>query len=272
MVAFPPCKINLGLSVLSKREDGYHNLETCFYPVPWTDVLEIILSDAFTFTSTGDVIPGPGEENLCVKAYLSLKQDFHLAPVKIHLHKIIPSRAGLGGGSSDAAYTLRLLNEIFGLKLSSSRLMEYAARLGSDCAFFIQDKPRVGTSRGEVLNEVQLSLKGKFLIVVTPNVYVSTAEAFAGIAPRCLQFSVAEIITQFPLGDWKDLLKNDFEDSIFTKYPAIKSIKEKLYSLGALYSSMSGSGSAVFGIFDSKLDARHEFRDSRYWSDFLFEY
>ena len=271
MVTFPPCKINLGLSVLSKRADGYHNLETCFYPVPCVDVLEVIPSNSFTFSSTGNVIPGPPEQNLCIKAYLLLKQDFDLAPVQIHLHKIIPAGAGLGGGSSDAANTLRLLNEIFGLKLAQAKLMEYAARLGSDCSFFVQDKPMIGTGRGEVLSEIELSLKEKFLILITPGVHISTGDAFAGIVPRQSTHSLRDILTQFPIEDWKHRLRNDFEDSVFKKYPAIKLIKEKLYSLGAIYSSMSGSGSAVFGIFESERDASREFPNDTYWSNFLID-
>src|SRR5688572_32937619 len=165
MVAFPPCKINLGLSVLSKRADGYHNLETCFYPLPWHDVLEVIPAETFLFTSTGNVVEGKPEDNLCVRAYRLLKEEFDIAPVKIHLHKIIPSGAGLGGGSSDAAYTLRMLNEKFSLDISQQKLMDYAAQLGSDCAFFIQYQAMIGTGRGEVLTPIAISLKGKYLVI-----------------------------------------------------------------------------------------------------------
>ena len=184
MVSFPPCKINLGLSVLSKRADGYHNLETCFYPLPWHDVLEVIPAETFLFTSTGNVVEGKPEDNLCVRAYRLLKEEFELDPVNIHLHKIIPSGAGLGGGSSDAAYTLRLLNDIFSLNLDRKTLMEYAARLGSDCAFFIQDSPMLGYRRGEILKEIPLSLNDKFFVVVKPDIHVSTADAFANIIPK----------------------------------------------------------------------------------------
>ena len=204
-----------------------------------------------------------------MKAYALLKKDFDIRPVKIHLHKIIPSGAGLGGGSSDAAYTLRLLNELFVLKLSPSVLMEYAARLGSDCAFFVQDYAMLGTGRGEMLKEISLSLKGKYLIVVKPDIHVSTADAFAGITPRERQDSIEYIVTQQPPGHWKSFLKNDFEDSVFLKYPAIKSLKEKLYSLGASYASMTGSGSAVYGIFEAALDVHSEFEKNRYWSGYF---
>ncbi len=255
--------------MLSKRPDGYHNLETCFYPVPWMDVLEVIHADEFEFTSSGNFIPGVSSENLCVKAYTLLKKDLDLSSVKIHLHKVIPSGAGLGGGSSDAAYTLRLLNELFDLKLSSSLLIEYAARLGSDCAFFIQDKAMLGEGRGEILKEIPLSLKGKFLIVVKPDVHVSTADAFKGITPREPHDSIEKNITQYPVRQWKNFLHNDFEDSVFVKYPSIKSLKEKLYSSGASYASMSGSGSAVYGIFEEAIDIRFEFAGNQYWSGYL---
>ena len=266
MVVFPPCKINLGLSVLSKRADGYHNLETCFYPLPWHDVLEVIPSETFLFTSTGNVVEGKPEDNLCVRAYRLLKEEFELDPVNIHLHKIIPSGAGLGGGSSDAAYTLRLLNDIFSLNLDGNTLMEYAARLGSDCAFFIQDNAMLGAGRGEILKEIPLSLNDKFFVVVKPYIHVSTADAFANIKPKSSTPAVAEIIQHYPVTKWKELLKNDFEDSVFKKYPTIKLIKEKLYSLGAAYATMSGSGSAVVGIFDHEVRLSDQFPGTTFWS------
>jgi 4-diphosphocytidyl-2-C-methyl-D-erythritol kinase len=266
VVSFPPCKINLGLSILSKRADGYHDLETCFYPVPWHDVLEVIPSAEFEFTTSGNIIPGIVEDNLCVKAYQLLKKKFDLPPVKIHLHKVIPSGAGLGGGSSNAAYTLRLLNEKFSIDLSSEELMEYAAKLGSDCAFFIQDNPMIGTGRGEILREVAVSLKNKFLVIVKPDIHVSTADAFAGVTPRQPQYSIADIVTNRPVTEWKQFLKNDFEESVFKKYPLIKTLKDKLYENGAVFSSMSGSGSAVLGIFNTELDMAAQFSGATVWS------
>jgi len=256
------------LSVLAKRADGYHNLETCFYPVPWRDILEVIPSNTFAFSTTGIVIPGNPEDNLCVKAYRSLQKDFDLAPVNIHLHKIIPTGAGLGGGSSDAAYTLRLLNDIFSLGIQQQKLMDYAARLGSDCAFFTQNDPMIGTGRGEILKKIKLSLDDKFLVVIKPDIHVSTADAFAGISPTPSTPSVAEIILDFSIQRWKEFLKNDFEETIFKKYPDIKLLKEKLYSLGATYASMSGSGSAVFGIFDKEIDVGGQFPQAILWSGF----
>ena len=267
MVSFPFCKINLGLSVLSKREDGFHNLETCFYPVPWTDVLEIILSDKFAFTTTGTSIPGDPADNLCVKAYELLKIEFGLDPVHIHLHKIIPSGAGLGGGSSDAAHTLLLLNQIFSLNLSKSKLMEYAASLGSDCAFFIQDKPMIGTGRGEVLNRIDFSLN-KFLVIIKPDIHVSTSDAFSGITPRKINNSIAQGILNHPVTEWKGSLFNAFETTVFSKYPLLESVKNRLYEHGALYASMTGSGSAIYGIFETETELSAEFRDMVYWSGF----
>jgi 4-diphosphocytidyl-2-C-methyl-D-erythritol kinase len=267
MVCFPPCKINLGLQIINKRTDGYHNLETCFYPVPWTDILEVIKSDDFNFTSSGNSIPGKQEENLCIKAYELLKRDFSLAPVKIHLHKIIPTGAGLGGGSSDAAYTLRVLNTLFELGLSQEILMGYAAQLGSDCSFFVQDKPMLGTGRGEILNEMGSLLGRNFLVMIKPNIHVSTAEAYAGIRPRKPVHPVDFILRQ-PISKWKFLLKNDFEETVFESFPAIKEIKDKLYASGALYASMSGTGSTVFGIFESEINV-DEFKDATKWSGYF---
>ena len=266
MVVFPPCKINLGLSVVSKRPDGYHNLETCFYPVPWLDVLEIISADNIEFTTSGNAIPGSPVDNLCLKAYHLLKQDFALGPIKMHLHKIIPSGAGLGGGSADAAYTLRLLNEKFALNLSQTQLMDYAARLGSDCAFFVQDNAMIGTGRGEILTPIKLSLKNKFLAIIKPDIHVSTADAFGGITPKPSVLAIDNIVLHHPITEWSELLKNDFEETVFKKYPAIKFIKEKLYAVGATYASMSGSGSAVFGIFEKEVNIADHFPGTTVWT------
>lgn len=263
MVVFPHCKINLGLHVISKRDDGYHNIETCFYPVPWRDVLEIIKSNQFSFSQSGLTIPGSTDENLCVKAYQLLQKDFNLTPVQIHLHKVIPTGAGLGGGSSDAAFTLRALNSIFNLKLSQTALKSYAAQLGSDCTFFIDDKPMLASGRGEILSETSLSLKGKYLVIIKPEIHVSTAEAYAGVKPKQPAQSIFKIISE-PILFWKDSLSNDFEESVFKKHAVIKETKEKLYQYGASYASMSGSGAAVFGVFDSPVDLKNLF-EGVYW-------
>lgn len=266
MVSFPNAKINLGLNVIRKRTDGYHDLETCFYPVDWTDMLEIIPSSSFRFSSTGLPIDGNAESNLVVKAYNLVKRDFDLPPVHIHLHKIIPMGAGLGGGSADAAFTLRQLNERFNLGLSELSLENYAAKLGSDCSFFISGVPKLGTGRGEILSPVSVSLKGKFLVIVKPNVHVSTAEAYAGIKPRPSDISVREVVESKPIQEWKHLLKNDFEESVFVKFPVIANVKNDLYDQGALYASMSGSGSSVFGIFENKVELADRFDGMAYWS------
>jgi 4-diphosphocytidyl-2-C-methyl-D-erythritol kinase len=268
MVAFPHCKINLGLHVISKREDGYHSIETCFYPVPWTDILEIIPSTEFAFTSSGSVIPGKEVDNLCVKAYQLLRTQYNIEPVKIHLHKVLPTGAGLGGGSADAAFTLRLLNAVFDLKLTPQQLIELASQIGSDCAFFVEDKPMLGSGRGEQLSAVQLSLKGYYLVLIKPDIHVSTAEAYAGVKLQPPVHSVSEVLSR-PVSEWKDYLVNDFEKSVFKKYPSIEAVKQELYSQGAVYASMSGSGSSVFGIFQSKTELSSRFDGALYWADYL---
>lgn len=269
MIAFPFCKINLGLSVLSKRADGFHAIETCFYPVPWTDILEIIPSDEFLFTTSGIPIDSDGSNNLCVRTYYLLQREFNLGPVKIHLHKIIPMGAGLGGGSADAAFTLKLLSQLFELKLTIDQLKYYASQLGSDCSFFLENKPQVGEGKGAELSDVVIDLKNKFLVIVKPDIHVSTQEAYAGVNPKSPTIRVREVVETYPLSKWRDHLINDFEESVFEKYPAIKRIKEALYKEGAMYSSMSGSGSSVFGIFEKPVDLKSIFPRSTYWSGLL---
>lgn len=268
MISFPPCKINLGLNVLEKRSDGYHNLETVFYPIPLNDIVEVIPSNTTEFIASGITIPGENNTNLCLKAYELLKSEYNLSPVEIRLHKVIPTGAGLGGGSADAAYTLRLLNQLFNLKLSLAQLKDYAQQLGSDCAFFIEDKPMLGLGRGEILEPIQLSLKGKFLVLLKPNVHVSTAEAYKGVKPTTAQPRVKDIIENIPLQEWKHILKNDFEESVFQSHPIIRQYKEKLYTAGALYACMSGSGSSVFGIFEKPFDFKGE---NLIWSGLLIQ-
>ncbi len=268
MVVFPHCKINLGIHIISRREDGYHNIETCFYPVPWTDILEIIPAQTFSFTSSGSLIPGKEEDNLCIKAYHLLREQFNLGSVKIHLHKVLPTGAGLGGGSSDAAFTLRLLNSVFDLNLTDIQLQQFASQLGSDCAFFIDDKPMLGSGRGEQLRPLPLSLKGFYLMLVKPDIHISTSEAYAGVDPQVHNQPLSETLTQ-PLAEWKVSLVNDFERSVLKKYPAIAAIKEQMYADGALYASMSGSGSSVYGIFQSKTELSTQFQGMQTWSGYL---
>lgn len=255
MVLFPNCKINLGLNVIGKRSDGFHDLETVFYPIQLRDAIEVIEKPAFQFSSSGLAIKGESDNNLCVKAYSLLKKDFpQIPPVQIHLHKAIPIGAGLGGGSADGAFTLILLNKKFKLKLSEKQLMEYSLRLGSDCPFFISNKPCYAAGRGERLEELEINLSEYKIIVVHPGIHISTAWAFANIDP-CKPTTLIKEIMRQPVEMWKQELKNDFEDPVFNKHPEIKKVKEDLYAAGAVYSAMSGSGSAVYGIFykDSKL-------------------
>jgi 4-diphosphocytidyl-2-C-methyl-D-erythritol kinase len=255
MIVFPNCKINLGLNIISKRIDGYHEIETIFYPVPLKDSLEIIENKqtlkypGFPFFSSGLTIPGKPASNICVKAYRLLKQDFPAIPnVQIHLHKVIPSGAGLGGGSADAAFALKLMNQLFNLALSTEQLIGYAAKLGSDCPFFIINKPCFAKGRGEKLQEIELDLSSYKIVIVNPGIHVDTGRAFLNITPSLPEKSLTEIINA-PLERWKDELKNDFEKQIFKQYGEIEVIKDLLYSKGAIYASMSGSGSTIFGIF-----------------------
>ena len=269
MIVFPNCKINLGLHITSKRDDGYHNLETIFYPVPLKDSLELIIDTdsskkGIEFTQTGIEVKGEPNDNLCVKAYHLLATDFPNIPaVKAHLHKAIPIGAGLGGGSADAAFMLKLLNEKCSLSITDEKLMQYALKLGSDCPFFIYNKPCIAKSRGEKLSPITLDLKGYQLAIINPGIHISTAIAFSGITPKD-STNALEKIAATPIQDWKKLLINDFEDSIFNAYPEIEKIKTKLYEKGAVYSSMSGSGSSVYGIFSMNTDINLDFPDDYY--------
>jgi 4-(cytidine 5'-diphospho)-2-C-methyl-D-erythritol kinase len=253
MITFPNAKINLGLNITAKRPDGYHNLETVFYPVPIEDALEIHVQNnstdkKFALHQAGMEIIGNAEDNLVVKAYLLLDKEFNLPPVDIHLYKHIPSGAGLGGGSSDAAFMLKLLNERFELKLTDEKLEEYAATLGADCAFFIKNTPTYAEGIGNIFSPLSLSLKGYQILLVKPDIFVSTREAFSLVRPHEPEYSLKEIITH-PVNEWKEQMVNDFEASVFPQYPVIGEIKEELYKNGAMYAAMSGSGSSVFGLF-----------------------
>ncbi len=211
------------------------------------------------------MIPGETSDNLCVRAYHLLKKDFNIPPVHIYLHKVIPTGAGLGGGSADAAHTLRLLNNLFELNLSTARLQHYAARLGSDCAFFITDEPMLGQGRGEIISPIPPVLKGKYFSVIKPSIHVSTADAYAQVEPKEGRQSIPEILKQ-PIGRWKETLVNDFEASVFEKHPSLRQLKNDLYAAGAMYASMSGSGSSVFGIFETKTDVTSLLQTHSSWS------
>ena len=254
MIQFPNCKINLGLSILEKRTDGFHGLETIFYPVALTDGIEIVINkghqnNAVEFTSSGNPIPGDVSGNLCVKAYDLLKKDFPLmSNIKIHLHKKIPIGAGLGGGSSDGAFTLRMLNELFTLNLTQAELINYAAQLGSDCPFFIVNQAAHATGRGEILQPIDIDLSNYTFALIHPGIHISTAWAFQQIKPGVKEKSIITIIKQ-PIETWKAELINDFEAPVFNAHPQLQIIKNELYHQGALYASLSGSGSSIFGIF-----------------------
>lgn len=248
MIEFPNAKINIGLNITERRPDGFHNLETVFCPVGWCDALEFVVDKKVQFSSSGLLIVGDPESNLVMKAYRLLQKDFSLPPLKIHLHKAIPFGAGLGGGSSDAAFMLSMLNKQFGLNLSGKELEVYAAQLGSDCAFFIRDMPVFASGKGEIMEPVQPALNGLFILLVKPPVEVSTAKAFQWVVPEKSGNSLKTLI-QLPVQEWKDQVVNQFEGSVFKQYPQIGELKKRLYDLGAIYASMSGSGSSVFGLF-----------------------
>jgi len=248
MIVFPNAKINIGLNVVSKRDDGYHNLETIFYPVKLTDALEFAEADETVLSASGIQIDGGPENNLILKAYQLLKADFNLPSLKFHLHKVIPFGAGLGGGSSDAAFTFKMLNEYFELGLSLQQLEAYASQIGADCPFFIQNKPTFATGIGNKFHNIELNLSDYEIVILKPNVSVSTPEAYKNVIPRNPKYRLTEIV-KTPVDGWKNLVVNDFEKSVFPEYTQIAALKQLLYDLGANFASMSGSGSAVFGIF-----------------------
>lgn len=252
MITFPNAKINLGLNIIEKRPDGYHNLETIFYPIHLEDALEVVpltgSSQEYDLKISGTPIECNTEDNLVIKAYRMLQKDFDIPALHIYMYKHIPMGAGLGGGSSDAAFMIKLLNEKFSLGMSINQMEDYAARLGADCAFFIQDRPVFATGIGNIMTPVELSLKGMYIVLVKPNISISTKEAYSKVNPHHPSQSLTELI-KYPIEEWKNIIVNDFESSIFIAHPEIAAIKDKLYDMGAIYASMSGSGSAVYGIF-----------------------
>ena len=251
MICFPNAKINLGLNIVEKRPDGYHNIETVFYPIPIKDALEITEAPATSFTQTGIPVDAPAEKNLVMKALRAIKQNYTVPELQIGLLKAIPFGAGLGGGSADAAFMLKLVNQFAHLQISDDELERIASTIGADCPFFIRNQPVFATGIGNVFQPVRLSLAGWYLCLVKPDVAVSTAAAYAQVKPSRPAVSLCEIINR-PVSEWKDLMVNDFEGSVFPAFPAIQSVKEKLYAAGAVYASMSGSGSSVFGLFPSE--------------------
>ena len=269
---YPPAKVNIGLSVVGKRPDGFHHIETVFYPIPLCDTLTVEAAGSdclcqLVFSCFGLELPENGvHHNLCCKAYYLLNADYHLPPSKIILNKAIPVGAGLGGGSSDAAYTLKELKRVFQLKISDRELIRYAQQLGSDCAFFLYGKPAFGTGKGDLLEPFSLSLEGYGFLLVKPHVFVSTADAYSLITPKKKKHHLPEAL-QAPVSEWRYTVFNDFESPVFKKFPEIGRIKQQLYEKGALYASMSGSGSSVYGIFEKKPDGIEKlFPDCFIWS------
>ncbi len=255
MIRFPNCKINLGLNVVARRPDGFHDIETVFHPVPLCDILEIVPSPdrQLHFTASGLPIPGDPEKNLVVKAFRLLNEEFGIPPVEIFLHKVILMGSGLGGGSSDGAFALSMLNDLFSLGLSQEQLIARAARLGSDCPFFLLNRPVWAAGKGELFGDDAPSLSGYWLALAVPGLHVSTAEAYAMITPAIPAESLSAIM-KLSVKEWRGRLVNDFEEPVSEKFPVIGEIRESLYRAGALYAAMSGSGSAVYGIFDRKPD------------------
>ncbi len=269
MITFPIAKINLGLNVVEKRPDGYHNLQTVFYPVPIMDALEVVpMAEGFPSDVDCDLkitnipIEGDEQKNLVVRAYLLLRNDFPTLPrIHTHLWKGIPTQAGMGGGSSDCAYMITLLNERFELQLTDEQMINYAAKLGADCAFFIRSTPCYAEGIGEKMQAIDLDLSGWYIGVVRPAIPVSTKEAFSRIHPHYPEVCCREVVLK-PVDEWRGLLVNDFEESVFSLYPAIGDVKEKLYQMGATYAAMSGSGSALFGLFkEEPTTLQREFPD-----------
>lgn len=256
MILFPNAKINLGLDIVGKRPDGYHNIETVMLPIPWTDVLEIVPAEGkeSTLTVSGRKVDCPTEKNLVMRAFRALESEFGLPPVDIYLRKIIPDGAGLGGGSADAAFTLKGLNSLFELGLTDERLAETAAKLGADCPFFIYNRPMLCTGIGTDFSPVDVDLSGYSIAIVKPQVSVPTAQAYSRVTPAMPSRHITDVLAESSVDDWQATLKNDFEASVFPLYPLVGDIKARLIVMGAAYASMSGSGSAVYGLFDRGRD------------------
>jgi 4-diphosphocytidyl-2-C-methyl-D-erythritol kinase len=255
MIVFPNAKINIGLNITAKRADGYHDIETVFYPIGISDILEIVVNsqaDTDVFTFSGIPIPGNDEDNICLHALAHLRKRYRIPSLNIHLHKITPIGAGLGGGSSDAAFFIKAINAMFDLQVMEQEQIELSRRLGSDCAFFILNKPVFAKGKGDEFTLIDLSLKDYYLVLLNPQIHISTKEAYDGVHPARAKVNLKEALNLAGINDWKTLVENDFEKSIFLKHPIIREIKDGLYQNGAIYAAMSGSGSSVYGIFKEK--------------------
>lgn len=264
MITFPNAKLNLGLNIVSKRPDGYHNIETIFYPIPVNDALEITPAESTSFHQSGIPINTPAEKNIVMKALRKLEEQYAVPPLQIHLLKKIPFGAGLGGGSADAAFLLKMVNEEAGLGLNEEELEKIAAGIGADCPFFIRNKPVFASGTGNIFEPIELSLAGYHLCLVKPDIAVSTPQAYALVTPQVPAVSLKEIV-RLPVEEWKTCMVNDFEASVFPKHPAIAGIKQALYSAGAVYASMSGSGSSVFGLFKEATALKRMFEGCFVW-------
>lgn len=251
MILFPNAKINIGLSIIEKRSDGFHELESIMVPIPIYDILEITENPEFEFVQTGLTVEGNNEDNLCVKAFRLMEENFSIQPVRIHLRKQIPMGAGLGGGSADATFVVKGLNDLFQLNLSVATLQELSAELGSDCAFFVENCAQLAKGRGEILSNFPLDLKGNYLKIINPGIHISTKEAFSNVV-MSRKKDVLSKVNSNNCELWKDFVFNDFETHLFSNYPELSEIKQQLYSEGAIFASMSGSGSTLFGVFESE--------------------
>ena len=257
MIVFPNAKINLGLNIVSKREDGYHNIESVFYPIPLFDILEVIPSKNKEIPFCLEVIgmPNDGKPNLVEKAYRGLSQKYEIPPIEVTLKKCIPFAAGLGGGSADAAYTLKVLADMFINTPNYEELHNIGKSIGADVPFFIKNKPVFAEGIGTDFSDINLSLKGYYIVLIKPDIAISTAEAYSGVTPSAPSYDLKETL-KLPINEWRDVVNNDFEKSLFPKYPRLRAIKDTLYECGAEYASMSGSGSSIFGIFKNLPDKK----------------
>ncbi len=265
MVVFSNAKINIGLNVMERRDDGFHNIETCYYPIPYTDILEIVPSDKVSFSSSGIPVPGEEGQNLCLLAYEQINKAHSLPPVSIHLHKMVPVGAGLGGGSANAAHCLKLLNQMFVLGITDSELERIAAQIGSDCPFFIRSQPLIGLGKGNRFETAEVDLSGHHLVIVTPPIQIPASWAYSKVDPKPRSYRLRANLAKNDVHEWKNLIFNDFEPAVFLAHPTIRSLKVKLYEHGAEFCLLSGSGSSVFGVFKSRVDLDYLDDGLRVW-------